>query len=399
MMLAKRNHIVQWLTVGHFLNDFFASGSLAIIIAAQTNRLDLSGADIGLAGALFQGVSVFQPGIGWLADRLERPYLLLLGAMVTALGTLSISLADTIPVIWAGAVVGGLGSAAFHPIALAGTRAFAPMATRGRSIALFMLGGNGAFALSPLVFGYVIDHYGLGSYAPFVMMNVLFVPVMVRQLGPHIRGRLDTAKPDTSNGEAAYIVVRYMMGAYLVVVFLRSVLNQVLSLYLPLYYTQQDRSLEFAGMATFVLLVFKAFGAYIGAALSDFFPRRLILLVSLIASTPLLFVLLEAHSVALIFVSSALLGLMVNASWPIFLMIGQEIMPGGAVGASGFTFGWGFASGSLGVLLVGLLVDVIGLGNALLMIAATPLLALGLIFLLPDAKNDVREYTHDIKSS
>ncbi|NJL95213.1 MAG: MFS transporter [Anaerolineae bacterium] len=72
---------------------------------------------------------------------------------------------------------------------------------------------------------------------------------------------------------------------------------------------------------------------------------------------------------------SVLLGLAINISLPIILLIGQEVLPGGASGASGYAFGLTFFAGGIANLAIGPLADAIGLQEALTAVGALPLVA------------------------
>jgi FSR family fosmidomycin resistance protein-like MFS transporter len=384
--------VTPWLAMAHFSNDFF-TGSLGLILVAQSERLDLSNTQFGLASSGYLGISLLQPLLGWLTDRIERAYLMLGGAFISALGVLIIALAPSYSIILFGSVVAGIGNAMFHPIGLASARAFAKENASGRSVALFMLGGNGAFAIGPLIIGWVLDTVGLRGVAPFVLLSAIFVPVILLRLRPVLRGSLTGAQKTTqiirvkdADGNLPQINwwqnAIFILVIYMIVVFLRGTMHQSLGTFLPKYYTEQDRSLVFAGIATFALLFAAAFGSYFGAVLSDYVPRRLIITFSLTAMTPLMLLLLEVSGVW-IFVFSIALGLLVNANWPLLLMIGQEVAPGGAVSASGFAFGWGFFASAAGSFFIGVLADEIGLGPALRVMSVMPLLAVSMIYLLP----------------
>jgi FSR family fosmidomycin resistance protein-like MFS transporter len=394
--------ITRRLTALHFSNDFF-TGGLAILLTAQQSRLDLSNTEIGIAFTLFQGVSIIQPALGWLTDKIERSYLMFLGALVSALGLLICAFADATIVIFMGAFVMGVGNAALHPVALASARAYAPQGGKGRSVATFMLGGNGAFALSPAIFGKLFDEIGLQMVAPVFALFAIIVPTLTLSLRPYVRGYIKGAKatpkaPEKEEETHTEIVanrwwqtVRVMLFAYLGAVLMTNIISNVLAVFLPVYYKSQGRSLEFAGFATAVLLMAAAFGSFAGASLSDYISRRIILTISLVAMTPGLLLLINMRNDVVLLLLSVVLGLAVNANKPILLMVGQEILPGGAVSASGFAFGLSFVSGAVGAFLVGSIADLIGLTETLQIVAFLPLLAVGLIFLLPDAGNDVGE--------
>lgn len=403
--IGNRIHDLKWLTrwlaVAHFANDFF-SGSLPVVVVAQDTRLHLSDTEFAAIPSIFLGISFLQPLIGWLSDKINHAYLMLGGGLITALGVLIVALASSYEMMILGALFGGLGNAMFHPFALASARSFAGQNASGRSIALFMFGGNGAFAIGPLVSAWFVQNFGLPSLALPVTICAFLVPFIIWRIRPLMLADDMIAKPMPRNqrqadskhnsklikvGQLAVLVIV----TYLLIVLLRSTVQQSFSTFLPKFYKDQEQSLVFAGLATTVLLFAAAVGSYIGAALSDFISRRLIIGGSLLALTPLTLLLLEAEGVW-IFVLSILVGIMVNANWPLLLMIGQEVLPGGAIGSSGFAFGWGFLAAAIGSFIVGTVSDAIGLADALHVMTLTTLPAALLVFMLP---RQIRE-TEDI---
>lgn len=386
------DRIAKLLAAGHFTNDFF-TGSLGIILAAS--QLDLSNSQIGLAGSVMQGISIMQPGLGWLADRIERTYLMLIGALITAIGVGVCAYANSFTVIFMACIFAGVGNAMFHPIALATSRAFARKKSSGRAVALFMAGGNTGFAVGPLVLGVILDTIGLDGVGAFVIIAGLVMPSIVWQLAPYVRGRLPeaktTARHDTAQHYANAITgkipwwrtTKAMLIAYLFVVFLRGTVHTSLGIYMPRFYKESNHSLIFAGVATSILLFSAAAGSYLGAALSDFLPRRRILLISFVGIAPILYIMLHAQNELIIGLSSIALGLLVNSNWPILLMIGQEVLPGKAVTASAFAFGWGFFSSAVATSAVGFVADSIGLQDALSLLGIMPLVGVLFLYLLP----------------
>src|ERR1700737_3750598 len=59
--------------------------------------------------------SVVQPAIGHLADRRSMPWLIPVGLMLAGCGVAAVGFLPTLPLMLFGALVSGLGVAAFHP--------------------------------------------------------------------------------------------------------------------------------------------------------------------------------------------------------------------------------------------------------------------------------------------
>jgi FSR family fosmidomycin resistance protein-like MFS transporter len=263
-----------------------------------------------------------------------------------------------------------------------------------------MFGGNGGFAVSPFLAGFVLEAYGPKGIAPFVLMNLFLVPLIMRRLNPDLQSatakdteaKLAEIKEDKLSASLSpisspslrwYQTTATLIVIFAIIVLLRNTLQQSLNSFLPIYYKDQGYGLEFAGAATTAYLFAAAFGSYIGATLSDRFSRLFIMSVSMFLITPLNLLLLQTSSTILIFIISIALGLIFNANWPILLMVGQEIFPGKAGSASGLVFGWAFMANAVGGYFTGELADNIGLTEALRMVALLPILAAFLILALP----------------
>jgi FSR family fosmidomycin resistance protein-like MFS transporter len=97
---------------------------------------------------------------------------------------------------------------------------------------------------------------------------------------------------------------------------------------------------------------------------------------------PLSFLVLRAEGL-LLGVLSILLGLMSNISFPILLIIGQEVMPGGRSGSGGYAFGLTFLGRTASIPMIGWLADSFGLLETLTIVGILPLIVVGLFWLLP----------------
>ncbi|MBI5931657.1 MAG: MFS transporter [Chloroflexi bacterium] len=379
---------IRWLSLAHFANDFF-SGSLGVLLASQAEKLDLSNGQIGLASTAYLALSFGQPLLGWLADRTGQAFLMVTGAFLTGIGLLLCGFAPTYAWLIFAALFAGLGSAMFHPVGLATARHLGQESTKGKTVALFMLGGNSGYSVAPFLIGFILEANGPhGMLFPF-LVSLVFVPYILVRLRPAMLGQLTAAEktnPPPQNTQTNRInrwqkTGFWMLVAYLAIVFVRGTVDQVLGTYLPTYYEQSGRSLSFAGVATGAVLFFSAIGSYMGARLSDHISRLLIMGVSMAIMPPMLLLLLESDGIG-IFIFGAVLGVMLKASLPLLLMMGQEVFPGGASGASGLAFGWMFASNTIGTIIASLLSDAIGLKETLQAMALLPIIGLFMVILM-----------------
>lgn len=373
---------IRWLALTHFANDFF-SGAIGILLASQADELRLSKEQIGTASAIFLTVSLLQPLIGWAADFTRRPVIMMTGPFWTTLGLAICALAQSYPVIVLGALLGGFGNAMFHPIGLASARVFGRDRGKGRSVALFMFGGNSGFAVGPFIAGFALKSLGPDGILPFALVNAIMIPLLVLRLAPYMHNTISTTsraaqisnEVDVPPARRWYQSIAMLIALYLIIVLFRSMLNQALAVFLPTFYKEQGYGLDFAGVATAIFLIASAAGSYIGASLSDRYSRTVIVFTTLALITPFAWLMIHVESIVGIIIFSILTGLVINANWPILLMIGQEVFPGGTHGAAGLAFGWGFVSNAAGSFVAGVLADRIGLQDTLQWMALLPLAA------------------------
>ncbi|MGY1837601.1 MFS transporter [Blastococcus sp. SYSU DS0510] len=114
------------------------------------------------------------------------------------MGAVSLSLVgvvDSVPLLLVLLVLGGLGSAALHPVStsiVGGPSAKNP----GLAVGLFTAGGMVGFAAGPILILYIISRYG-SEATPWLMLPGLLLAVGVRALlpefEPHNTGRLTHA--------------------------------------------------------------------------------------------------------------------------------------------------------------------------------------------------------------
>lgn len=101
----------------HALHDGFTD-LLYVLLPVWQSQFGLGYAEIGALRALYAGAMAgFQTPAGALADRYGRPLLLALGTMLSGVGFLAASAAETFFALAVALAIGGLGSSTQHPIA------------------------------------------------------------------------------------------------------------------------------------------------------------------------------------------------------------------------------------------------------------------------------------------
>jgi MFS transporter, FSR family, fosmidomycin resistance protein len=142
--------IVAVMTASHFINDNFTS-LLTPLQPALAEKFNVTLGDTGTLVAILSFVgSVSQPFFGALGDRLDRKWLAAAGPVLAALGMTLLGYAPSFFTVALLIVLGGIGSAVFHPSGAAYVAQNSQIEKRGLYASIFSAGGTAGLALGPL---------------------------------------------------------------------------------------------------------------------------------------------------------------------------------------------------------------------------------------------------------
>jgi FSR family fosmidomycin resistance protein-like MFS transporter len=365
------------IAILHGFNDAY-SAFLHPLLPRIMAKLDLS---ITLAATLTMtlalAASLAQPALGHLADRGGQRWLVLLGPIAMALFLSSIGLAPNLGVLLVLLVLGGLGSAAFHPPgATMAVRAGDP-GRGGTRHAIFSFGGATGYAAGPLIAVSVVQWRGLEGLW-IAMLPMIFVVLIVHRILPAYAPR---AHSETS---AAPARITELLAGPLGVVFAISALCAFLQrLFLtldPIIVAEAGGSETRGALLLTAYLGGQAVGTLSGGLLADRLDRRGLLAALTLLSLPthILAFLHPIGALGLAFAAAA--GAVNQATLPPLVVMAVEIAPKSAGLASGVVMGLAWAAGSIGVLGAGALADVIGPQVAGAALVPTILVAAALAF-------------------
>jgi FSR family fosmidomycin resistance protein-like MFS transporter len=358
------------LSLGHFAVDGYAS-FLTPLLPLLVAKLDLSLARVGALVALASiASSLSQPLFGWLADRIRRPWFVAFGPLTAAVFLSAIGLAPSFAVLAALLMLGGVGTAAFHPQAAA----LASGLSERRAIALsvFVSGGTLGFSLGPLYAVSVVDAFGLERTWIAAIPGLVLAGFLVAWFA-RTPSRLHPAGGRPALAELRPLA-RPLTLLYFAVV-CRSAVGSGFMTFLPLDLHRRGFSVSAGGALLTAYLGLGALGGLLGGWLADRWGGRRVIICSFLGSAPLFFVfplLPLLPGLVCLMAGSFLL----QASLPVNVMMGQELSPRHASTISSLLMGAAWGLGNLLVGPTGALADARGIPVALMTLAA--LLPVGL---------------------
>ena len=273
------------LSVVHFIHDIYTS-FLAPALPKIIEKLGMSYGMAGLLAVIQRIPSLFNPLMGIIAERPAMKYMVIVSPAITAVAMSLIGIAPGYIFLSILLFVSGISSMMWHipsPVMikhLSGSRT-------GKGMSYYMVGGELARTIGPLIILGVIELWGLEG--TWKMMPLGFVASLVL----YLNFRNVNIKPsESSHLEGNYwkIFRRYLpafvlTGGY---TFFQAGVKASLTYYLPTFLTNNEgHTLVFADTSLTILQLAGAAGALFAGTISDRLGRsRTLLVISL--ATPLL---------------------------------------------------------------------------------------------------------------
>lgn len=349
---------VLLITFSHLLNDTYAA-FVAPLLPLLIRKLGLSYFQAGTLTAGIRVPSLLNPVIGMLADRMELRYFIILAPALTGVLLSLLGLAPSYPLVLLLTLLAGLTSACYHVTGPVMMRLLAGKNV-GRGMSFFMLGGDVAATIGPLVILGAVSLLGLERtywLTPFAGLAAVVMYVRFKHI--HVQAHVTQARDMQGlwrTSKTLFPLFLSLTGTYLAT----AAVEATMTAFLPTYLTANDVSLWMAGMSLSFLQFGGILGSMLAGPLSDRFNRKRVLM-ALLALLPVLmwgFILSQGVVMvpALVLVGMCLFGLR-----PVLLAIVHETNSEYPAYVNGIYMMINFIANSVMLLVMGSLSDALGL--------------------------------------
>jgi FSR family fosmidomycin resistance protein-like MFS transporter len=371
------------LSLAHTVNDMYMNQIQVILPFLVLSGLSMS------KGAFLVSVftitsSLLQPVFGLISDKHGRQWLVFVGTFWMALMLGLLGLTSNYMLLITLSALGGLGTAAFHPQA----SAMVASCSQSRKTfvqAIFIASGNVGWALAPLLFVPVIQHYGIGS-TPFLMIPGVVISFLLWLLTRNIQ--LTAKNKNSGNALAVLLQNKTELSKIMLVVAFRSLTYFSLISFLPIYLQQKGIPLVSGSRMVFIMLFTGSLGGLLGGFLADKYSRRMVIVASLLLAPPFFYLFTITGG----WLSSVFLGLagaFLLATFSVTVAAAHNIIKNNAGLASGLTLGFGTGIGGLGVGLMGVIADHFGVSLVINILILLPVVAAVIGFSLKENKKTI----------
>lgn len=385
-MRSLLKNVTLWsLTLGHFSVDMLA-GAMPIAVGLYLkDTLGLTLAQIGLLlGAYQMTSSLTQPLFGYLSDRYGGRWFAVGGLVWLAVLQGLVGFMPTFESALIIAALAGLGSAAFHPQGASGAN-IAAGEQKSAGVAMFMLGGNGGFAVGPILAALVMGAMGVRGTAVLGLVGLCIAPFLYFLTG-RAQQQGNDKKKATWKIELNPTFTTTAVITLIVVMSLRAMSQQSFSSFTPQFFVDiAGFSKAEASLLSSVMLFVLAFGTLTGGMLADRIGGVKVMAISMLISAPLMATMFLLGDWRAFWVAP-FLGFASGAAWPPMLVMAQSLFPKNAGVGSGVALGFVFAMGGIGLQITGWLAEPqrLGLLTAMLLLSVVPLITALLVLLLPN---------------
>jgi len=376
--------------IAHLINDTMQS-VVPAMFPIFSRDLGLSFTQLGIITFILNIVaSTLQPVVGFVSDKKPMPYALPLGMISSFIGILMLVFVKQYWVILIAVIFLGFGSAIFHP---EGSKVsfMAAGNKRGLSQSIYQVGGNSGQALAPLISAFVLDALGQRGAAIVLLLSTVGIFILYKISRWYVR-QLEAEKTSTKKKKLLVSSlppltskqVRIALMLLFIVIFARSFYTTNISSFYVFYLIDHyGLTIQMGQLFIFIFMAVGVVGTFFGGSLSDRIGRKNVILLSVVVPMPFCLA-LPYVPLWLVPVFLIIIGTLIMISFSVTVIYAQELVPTKIGTMAGLTTGFAFGMGAIGGVIIGKLLDIIGITLTMQIVSILPLLLVVSFFLPKD---------------
>ena len=347
---------VLTISSAHFAHDIFSS-FLAPLLPLIIEKLGLSLSQVAILDIIRRVPALFNPLLGLMAEKRDVKYFVILTPMITAICMSLLGIAPTYTILILLLFVAGISSALFHIPSPTMIKKASGEQT-GQGMSYFMVGGELARTLGPILVTSAVSIWGLEGIYNLMPIGIVSSAVLyykLKDFPTHIKAK------KFEKGDVKILLSQQKNFFIFLASFIlfNAALKSSMSLYLPVYLTQNGASLWYAGIALSVLQFSGVIGVYFSGKISDKIGRYKTLIISSLSAVILMAVFLYFQNILVL----SLLGVFIFAPAPVLMALVQDTNSSMPTFMHSIYMGINFGLSSIIVLLIGFLGDTLGLNQ------------------------------------
>ena len=365
------------VSFSHFIHDVYSS-FLAPLLPLLIEKLSMNLAQAGLLSTMMQLPAMLNPWIGALADRISVRWFIILAPALTAVPMSLIGIAPSYATLLILMVFAGISVSIFHvpaPVVVARMSG----QHKGLGMSFFMVGGEAARAVGPMVAVGMVAWLGLEGFYPVVVISFLCSALLfVNTRDLPVAKTATTPVPLLQTWKDSRIVLLPISG----ILIARGFMHGCMAAFLPTFIAINTGNLWLAGAGLTIFETAGVAGVLVAGTLSDRLGRRKMLINSLLGApvSMLAFVWAQGWTAYIMLVFT---GFTLLSTTPVMLALVQENAGASPSAANGLFMMISFLARSAIVVVVGLVADAIGLKAAYLIFALVGFIGVPFVFRLP----------------
>ncbi|WP_342352867.1 MFS transporter [Caminibacter mediatlanticus] len=178
------------ISFAHFTHDIFSS-LLAPILPLLIDKLGITLTQASLLDIVRKAPSLFNPFLGILAEKTNAKYFVILTPSITAISMGLLSLTSSFYIALFLLFIAGLSAAFFHIPSPTMTKEFAGNES-GKEMSYFMVGGESARTIGPILAAGVISIWGLEGIwklTPIGILSSIFLYYKLKDYTPKYKAK------------------------------------------------------------------------------------------------------------------------------------------------------------------------------------------------------------------